>query len=77
MLSIEGEQEPPPILQLAFRRTPKAKAGWEAMTPVQRRGHLMGIFYYKSPEAREKRAQKAIEEALQIAEKRKSSPLGI
>ena len=37
------------------------------MTPVQRRGHLMGIFYYKSPESRQKRADKAIAEALKIA----------
>ena len=70
MLAMEGERELPPILQLAFRRTPQARAGWEAMTPVQRRGHLMGIFYYQSPEAREKRAAKAVEEALQLARKR-------
>jgi len=38
------------------------------MTPIQRRGHLMGIFYYQSPESRQKRAQKAIEEALRAAE---------
>jgi hypothetical protein len=39
------------------------------MTPIQRRGHLMGIYYYQSPESRQKRAQKAIEEALRAAEK--------
>jgi uncharacterized protein YdeI (YjbR/CyaY-like superfamily) len=64
MLAMEGEQVLPPILQLAFRREPRAKAGWDAMTPLQRRGHLLGIFYYKSPDAREKRAQKAVAEAL-------------
>jgi uncharacterized protein YdeI (YjbR/CyaY-like superfamily) len=64
MLAMEGEQVLPPILQLAFRREPRAKAGWDSMTPVQRRGHLLGIFYYQSPEARERRAQKAIVEAL-------------
>jgi len=69
MLAMEGERELPPILQLAFRRVPRAQAAWEAMTPVQRRGHLMGIFYYQSPEAREKRAAKAIEEALKLARK--------
>ena len=69
MLAMEGERELPPILHLAFRRTPLAEAGWTAMTSVQRRGHLMGIFYYQSPEAREKRAAKAVEDALKLARK--------
>ncbi|HEX6495651.1 MAG TPA: YdeI/OmpD-associated family protein [Acidobacteriaceae bacterium] len=72
MLAMEGEQTLPPILQVAFRRTPKARAGWDAMTPVQRRAHLLGIFYYQSPEARERRAQKAVEEALRVAEAKSS-----
>jgi hypothetical protein len=42
------------------------------MTPVQRRSHLLGIFYYQSPEAREKRAAKAVEEALRVARARTS-----
>ena len=50
MLAMDGERELPPILQVAFRRQPKALAGWNAMTPAQRRGHLLGIFYYQSPE---------------------------
>jgi uncharacterized protein YdeI (YjbR/CyaY-like superfamily) len=70
---LEGERETPPILQAAFVRTPQAKKGWELMTPVQRRGHLWGIFYYKSPESRQKRAAKAIEEAIRIA-KAKGKP---
>ncbi len=61
MLAREGEKELPPILHVAFRRAPQALAGWKAMTPVQRRSHLMGIFYYQSPEAREKRAGRAVE----------------
>jgi uncharacterized protein YdeI (YjbR/CyaY-like superfamily) len=72
MLAMEGEQTLPPILQVAFRRAPRARAGWDAMTPVQRRGHLLGIFYYQSPEARERRAQKAIDEALRVAEAKSS-----
>ncbi|MFZ0663442.1 MAG: YdeI/OmpD-associated family protein [Acidobacteriaceae bacterium] len=71
MLAMEGERELPPILQVAFRRQPRALAGWEAMTPVQRRGHLLGIFYYRSPEARQKRAEKAVAEALRAAGKKK------
>jgi uncharacterized protein YdeI (YjbR/CyaY-like superfamily) len=72
MLAMEGEHTLPPILQLAFRRAPRAQAGWDAMTPVQRRAHLLGIFYYQSPEARERRAQKAVDEALRVAEGKSS-----
>jgi uncharacterized protein YdeI (YjbR/CyaY-like superfamily) len=67
MLAMEGERELPPILQRQFLRHPKARDGWDAMTPVQRRGHLLGIFCYKSPESREKRARKAVEDALKYA----------
>ncbi len=70
MLAMEGERITPPMLEAAFLRQPRARQGWQAMTPVQRRGHLMGIFYYQSPESRQKRAQKAVDEALRIAEKR-------
>jgi uncharacterized protein YdeI (YjbR/CyaY-like superfamily) len=69
MLAMEGELELPPILQKEFARRPQARVGWEAMTAVQRRGHLMGIFYYQSPEAREKRAGKAVDEAIKVAKK--------
>ena len=67
MLAMEGEHEVPPILQAAFRRQPQARVGWDAMTQVQRRSHLMGIFGYQSPESREKRAGKAVAEAWKIA----------
>jgi uncharacterized protein YdeI (YjbR/CyaY-like superfamily) len=69
MLAMEGETEVPPILHAAFLRQPQARIGWNAMTPTQRRGHLLGIFYYKSVESREKRAAKAVEEALRVARK--------
>ena len=69
LLAIEGERELPPILQVLFRRQPQALAGWQAMTPIQRRGHLLGIFYYQSPEARQKRAEKAVADALLVAKR--------
>jgi uncharacterized protein YdeI (YjbR/CyaY-like superfamily) len=68
LLAMEGERLTPPILELAFQRRPNARDGWRAMTPVQRRGHLMGIFYYQSPESRQKRALKAVDEAIRVAE---------
>jgi uncharacterized protein YdeI (YjbR/CyaY-like superfamily) len=68
LLAMEGEKTLPPILDVAFRKRPAARKGWEAMTEVQRRGHLLGVFYYQSPEAREKRAGKVVEDCLRIAE---------
>lgn len=67
LLAMEGERQLPPILAAAFQRQPAARAGWLAMTPLQRRAHLLGIFYYQSPASRQKRAQKAVDEALKIA----------
>ncbi len=69
LLTLEGETELPPILHAAFLRQPLARKGWEAMTAVQRRGHLLGIFYYQTAEARERRAAKAVEEALRVAKR--------
>ncbi|CAN5437430.1 hypothetical protein BH10ACI4_BH10ACI4_19900 [soil metagenome] len=65
LLTMEGEKLPPPILELAFREHPAARKGWQAMTLTQRRSHLMGIFYYKSPEARAKRVDKAVQNCLE------------
>jgi uncharacterized protein YdeI (YjbR/CyaY-like superfamily) len=73
LLTMEGELETPPILKAAFARQPMAEAGWKAMTETQRRGHLLGVFYYESVEARERRAAKAVEEALKVAKKRAAS----
>ena len=70
LLAMEGERVTPPILEAFFHRQPKARAGWQAMTSIQRRSHLLGIFYYQSPEARMKRAQKAIGEAIRHVEKK-------
>jgi uncharacterized protein YdeI (YjbR/CyaY-like superfamily) len=58
MGAMEGEKELPPVIAVAFKKRPKAKAGWAKMTVVQRRNELMAVFYYQSPEAREKRVGK-------------------
>jgi uncharacterized protein YdeI (YjbR/CyaY-like superfamily) len=65
-----AERELPPILQAAFARDPRAFAGWERMSPSHRRGHLLAIFYYRSPDARDRRVAKIIEEAVAFAERR-------
>jgi uncharacterized protein YdeI (YjbR/CyaY-like superfamily) len=67
--AMEGEEEPPPVLRAAFLRQPLAERGWFALTPTQRRNHLLGIFYYETGDARERRAAKAIEDALRAAKR--------
>ena len=67
----EAEKELPPVLKLAFARDPRAFAGWQRMSPTHRRGHLLAIFYYRSPEARDRRISKTMEDCLVFAEKRK------
>jgi uncharacterized protein YdeI (YjbR/CyaY-like superfamily) len=77
MQALEGERDrenaPPPILRALFQRQPGSRDAWFALTPAQRRNHLLGIFYYESAEARERRASKAIDDALRSA-KRKTRP---
>ena len=63
LATMEGERELPPVLEAAFRAKPKARVGWEKMTPAQRRAGLMAVFYYQTPEAREKRVGKLCDEA--------------
>lgn len=71
--AMEAERELPPALKLAFSAEPRALAGWNLMSPNQRRGNLMAIFYYRSPEARERRLAKVIEAAIAVAEKKSTS----
>jgi uncharacterized protein YdeI (YjbR/CyaY-like superfamily) len=66
---MEAEGEPPPILQVAFARHPRAREGWDRMSVARRRGHLFGIFYYRTPDARARRIDKMLEDANALAEK--------
>jgi uncharacterized protein YdeI (YjbR/CyaY-like superfamily) len=63
LATMEAEVELPPVIAAAFRRRPKARLGWEKMTPLQRRNELMAVFYYQTPEAREKRLGKLCDAA--------------
>jgi hypothetical protein len=64
METMEAERELPPIMQLAFRQTPRAAEQWLRMSQSHRRAHLFGIFHYREPEARARRLAKVIEEML-------------
>jgi uncharacterized protein YdeI (YjbR/CyaY-like superfamily) len=70
LAAMDGERELPPILRAAFAYNARAYEGWQIMTPLQRRSHLMGIFYYRNPDTRAKRVAKAIQQATEIAEKK-------
>lgn len=67
----DGEESPPPILEAEFVHNPKAWHGWEKMPPSHKRSHLWGIFYYKNPDSRRKRLQKAIDAMVAYGEKKK------
>jgi uncharacterized protein YdeI (YjbR/CyaY-like superfamily) len=68
--AMEAERELPPAIKLALSRDPRALQGWNMMTPRYRRGQLLAIFYYRSPEARDRRTEKVAAEAIALAEKK-------
>jgi uncharacterized protein YdeI (YjbR/CyaY-like superfamily) len=68
--AMEAERDLPPALKLAFTRDPRAFEGWNLMSPSHRRGLLIAVFYYRSPEARARRVDKIVEEAIALAEKK-------
>jgi uncharacterized protein YdeI (YjbR/CyaY-like superfamily) len=68
--AMEAERELPPALKLAFTRDPRALEGWNLMSPSHRCGQLIAIFYYRSPDARARRIEKVVAEAIALAEKK-------
>ena len=62
--TMEAEIELPPIVERAFRAQPKARAGWGSMTATQRQTELMAVFFYQTPEARERRVAKLCQAAM-------------
>ena len=70
MLNVmEAERELPPILQLAFARHPRAGEGWDGMSPSRQRGHLFGIYYYRTPDTQSRRIDKMLDDATAFADK--------
>lgn len=68
--AMEAERELPPAIRLALSRDPRALQGWNLMTPRYRRGSLLAIFHYRSPDARARRLEKVVDEAIALAEKK-------
>jgi uncharacterized protein YdeI (YjbR/CyaY-like superfamily) len=69
--AMEAERELPPAIQIALAQNSRAHEGWQLMSPARRRGHLLGVFYYQSASSRERRMAKAMEDAVQFAQKKK------
>jgi uncharacterized protein YdeI (YjbR/CyaY-like superfamily) len=67
--TMEAERELPPLFEAAFKRQPRAGEGWQRMSAATRRRHLLAIFYYRTPQARARRLEKALQEAARLAEK--------
>ena len=72
LATMEAERELPPAFQIALSQNSLARDGWRLMTPARRRGHLLAIFYYQTPDARARRMAKAMEDAVQFAQKKKN-----
>lgn len=69
LAAMEAEHDLPPILRAAFARDPHAYDGWQRMSATQRRLELLAIFHYRSPEARDRRIAKMLEQAAARADK--------
>ena len=70
LAAMEAERDLPPLLHSALAGDPLAAQGWKRLSPTQRRGHLLGIFYYRTPAAQARRAAKAVREARNAAERK-------
>lgn len=68
--TMEAEQELPPLLQRVLLPGSLAREGWERMSLAQKRGHLLGIFYYRTPAARGRRLDKMLADASEIAKRK-------
>ena len=70
MHAMEGEHRSSTCSPRRLRPQPATRNAWFALTPTQRRNHLLGIFYYETADGRQRRAAKAIEDALRAARRK-------
>lgn len=77
LATMEAEQELPPFIRMAFARDGRAYEGWKRMSASQRRQHLLGIFYYRNPAARDRRVVRAVQDARAYAESKSKDQAGL
>ena len=70
LATMEAERELPPAFQMALAENSLAHRGWHAMSARRRRGHLYGIFYVQSADARARRMARAVEDAATFARRK-------
>jgi uncharacterized protein YdeI (YjbR/CyaY-like superfamily) len=68
METMEAEIELPPMIRQVMARNPLAERGWEKMSRLHRRMHLLGIFYYRNLDSRLRRIEKAVAEMMEYAQ---------
>ena len=67
---MEAERELPPFIRMAFARDGGASEGWNQMPPSHRRRHLLRIFYYRDPRARDRRVARTVQDARAFADRK-------
>lgn len=67
--TMEAERELPPAVVRALQQNARAQAGWQVMTPTQRRMELFAVQYYQTPDAQQRRIDKLCEAAAKRAPK--------
>lgn len=77
LATMEAERELPSFIQMAFARDGRAYEGWKRMSASQRRQHLLGIFYYRNPAARDRRVVRAVQDARACAERKSKDQAGL
>src|SRR5207245_10070678 len=70
--TMEAELDLPPILKRAFASDPRAYQGWQSMTPLQRRGWLLSIFYCRNPVSHDRSIAKMLDAAISSHDPRPS-----
>jgi hypothetical protein len=63
LATMEAERELPPAIASALRGRSRARTGWQRMTETQRRNELLAVFYYQTPDARQRRIDKLCDTA--------------
>ena len=72
LATMEAERKLPPLFRSAFAANPKARAGWERMSPSHRRMQLLAVYYYRTPESQARRIAKMVAEAAELGQRREA-----
>jgi uncharacterized protein YdeI (YjbR/CyaY-like superfamily) len=60
METMQAEEDLPPMIRQAFSRNPKVAKIFRQMNDHQKRGTLLAVFYYRTPQSRLRRLEKIV-----------------